>query len=76
MPLVEFALTRALERARSRAQSVLTRAALAKVGGIEGALERHAEATIAAMERANERLESTSRGASCSRSRRPKGRGA
>jgi serine/threonine protein kinase len=49
MPLVEFALTE-LFRARDRENKRLTRAGLASIGGIAGALERHAEETLAALE--------------------------
>lgn len=48
MPLVEFALAE-MWNARDQENKRLTRAAFEKIGGIEGALERHAEATIAAM---------------------------
>ncbi|UQA56083.1 serine/threonine-protein kinase [Polyangium aurulentum] len=49
MPLVEFALTE-LFLARDRQNKKLTRAGLASIGGIAGALERHAEETLAALE--------------------------
>jgi hypothetical protein len=45
MPLVEFALAR-LWTERDEARRVLPRAALAKIGGVAGALEQHAESTI------------------------------
>lgn len=51
MPLVEFALER-LWDARDRGGGVLTAAALAAMGGVAGALERHAEGTFATMRQA------------------------
>ncbi|MDC0745655.1 nSTAND1 domain-containing NTPase [Polyangium mundeleinium] len=53
MPLVEFALTE-LWGARDKAKKLLLRSALTAVGGVEGALERHAEAVLASMEQAEE----------------------
>ncbi|MDI1452126.1 protein kinase [Polyangium sp. 6x1] len=53
MPLVEFALTE-LWSARDKGKKLLLRSALAAVGGVEGALERHAEAVLASMEQAEE----------------------
>jgi serine/threonine protein kinase len=46
MPLVQFALTQLWER-RDQAKKVIPRAALEAIGGIAGALEMHAEATLA-----------------------------
>ncbi len=46
MPLVAFALT-ALWAERDMARKIVPRAALAKLGGVGGALERHAEDTLA-----------------------------
>jgi WD40 repeat protein/serine/threonine protein kinase/type II secretory pathway predicted ATPase ExeA len=46
MPLVQFALTQLWDR-RDRQAKTLPRAALDAIGGIAGALELHAEATIA-----------------------------
>lgn len=46
MPLVGFAL-RALWEHRDRTNKVLPKDALAKIGGVAGALERHAESTLA-----------------------------
>jgi serine/threonine protein kinase len=48
MPLVQFALTRLWER-RSTERKLLTRAALDEIGGIGGALEAHADASLAAL---------------------------
>lgn len=48
MPLVEFALARLWER-RDRERRVLSRAALAEIGGLAGALAQHAEATLASL---------------------------
>lgn len=48
MPLVEFALAE-MWNARDREKERLTRASFEKIGGIEGALELHAEATMTAM---------------------------
>ena len=45
MPLVEFALSR-LWNERDDARKILPHAALAKIGGLAGALEHHAEATL------------------------------
>jgi len=45
MPLVEFALSRLWE-ARDTERRVVSRASLARIGGIAGALERHAEETL------------------------------
>jgi hypothetical protein len=45
MPLVEFALAK-LWRRRDRARKQITRAGLSSIGGLSGALERHAEATL------------------------------
>ncbi|MDC3957020.1 serine/threonine-protein kinase [Polyangium jinanense] len=53
MPLVEFALTE-LWNARDKGKKLLLRSALTAVGGVEGALERHAEAVLASMEQAEE----------------------
>ncbi len=49
MPLVAFALREAWER-RDRTRKVLTRAALADLGGIAGALARHADGVLARLE--------------------------
>jgi hypothetical protein len=46
MPLVQFALTR-LWRARDVERRILPRAGLRAIGGLAGALERHADATLA-----------------------------
>jgi len=51
MPLVQFALA-ALWEKRDAAQKRLTRAGLRDVGGIAGALERHAETTLIALSEA------------------------
>ncbi|WP_170319274.1 serine/threonine-protein kinase [Polyangium spumosum] len=51
MPLVEFALTE-LWSARDTEKKQLLRSALEAVGGVEGALERHAETVLASMEEA------------------------
>ncbi len=48
MPLVEFALAE-MWNLRDRQEKRLTRAAFEKVGGIEGALELHAEGTVEAL---------------------------
>jgi serine/threonine protein kinase len=48
MPLVQFALSRLWER-RSAERKLLTRAALDDIGGIGGALEAHADASLAAL---------------------------
>ncbi|WP_170229175.1 serine/threonine-protein kinase [Polyangium fumosum] len=53
MPLVEFALTE-LWGARDKEKKQLLRSALTAVGGVEGALERHAEAVLASLEQAEE----------------------
>lgn len=45
MPLVQFALTE-LWKHRDSKRKIITRAGLAKIGGLSGALERHAEATL------------------------------
>lgn len=50
MPLAEFALLELWKR-RDRANRLLTRAALRALGGVAGALERHAEATLASLPR-------------------------
>jgi serine/threonine protein kinase len=49
MPLVQFALTE-LWRRRDVGRRRITRAALTELGGIAGALERHADATLAQIE--------------------------
>jgi WD40 repeat protein/serine/threonine protein kinase len=46
MPLVQFALTELWKR-RNREKKIVPRSALAEIGGIAGALEMHAEATLA-----------------------------
>jgi hypothetical protein len=51
MPLVEFALTQLWER-RDPEKKVIPRAALKAIGGIAGALEAHADATLAALDEA------------------------
>ena len=48
MPLIQFALTE-LWATRDRRRRILTREGLARIGGIAGALERHADATIEAL---------------------------
>ncbi|XXT16980.1 serine/threonine-protein kinase [Sorangium sp. So ce429] len=48
MPLVQFALTE-LWKKRDRERKKLTRAGLMAIGGIGGALERHADATVRAL---------------------------
>ena len=45
MPLVQFALTQLWER-RDDARKIIPRAALDAIGGLAGALERHANATL------------------------------
>jgi hypothetical protein len=50
MPLVQFALAELWDR-RDRENKALTRAAFVAMGGLVGALDRHAEATLAALER-------------------------
>lgn len=45
MPLVQFALTELWKHRDSR-RKIITRAGLARIGGLSGALERHAEATL------------------------------
>lgn len=45
MPLVQFALTE-LWKHRDAKRKIITRAGLAEIGGLSGALERHAEATL------------------------------
>jgi eukaryotic-like serine/threonine-protein kinase len=45
MPLVQFALSE-LWQTRDRSQKKVTRAGLGAIGGLAGALERHAEATL------------------------------
>ena len=46
MPLVQFALSE-LWRQRDAAAKRITRAGLERLGGVAGALDRHAEATLA-----------------------------
>ncbi|WP_437621744.1 nSTAND1 domain-containing NTPase [Sorangium sp. So ce1151] len=48
MPLVQFALTE-LWKKRDRENKKITRAGLLEIGGIGGALERHADATVRAL---------------------------
>jgi serine/threonine protein kinase len=50
MPLVQFALTE-LWRKRDRGRKMITRESLSAIGGIAGALERHADATLERIER-------------------------
>jgi hypothetical protein len=52
MPLVEFALAE-MWNARDCEKKRLTRAAFEKIGGIEGALELHAEGTLDGMKESN-----------------------
>lgn len=52
MPLVEFALAE-MWNERDREKRRLTQAAFDKIGGIEGALELHAEATVNKLEESN-----------------------
>ena len=52
MPLVQFAMAE-LWRKRDHHTRRITRASLEAIGGIAGALERHADATLAALERAH-----------------------
>lgn len=52
MPLVEFALAE-MWNVRDREKKRLTRSSFEKVGGIEGALELHAEATMMVMKERN-----------------------
>ena len=52
MPLVQFALTE-LWRKRDRGNRKITRAGLEAIGGIAGALDRHADATLARLDRAH-----------------------
>ncbi len=52
MPLVQFALTE-LWRKRDRGTKKITRASLSAIGGIAGALERHADATLAQLDGAH-----------------------
>jgi serine/threonine protein kinase len=49
MPLVQFALTQLWER-RDRSRKIIPRAALKAIGGIAGALDMHAEATLASIQ--------------------------
>ncbi|WP_437325821.1 nSTAND1 domain-containing NTPase [Sorangium sp. So ce381] len=48
MPLVQFALTE-LWKKRDRERKKITRAGLLEIGGVGGALERHADATVRAL---------------------------
>jgi hypothetical protein len=48
MPLVEFALAR-LWQERDEQRRVLSRASLARIGGIAGALEQHAESVVSSL---------------------------
>jgi serine/threonine protein kinase/formylglycine-generating enzyme required for sulfatase activity len=48
LPLLQFALAELWE-ARDRERGIITRAALAAVGGVEGALARHADRAVAGM---------------------------
>ncbi len=50
MPLVQFALAKLWER-RDKAKKIIPRSALDEVGGIGGALEQHAEASLTALTR-------------------------
>src|SRR5262249_17848200 len=49
MPLLQFALTELWDK-RSRVQKKVTRQGLLAIGGLPGALERHAERTLAALD--------------------------
>jgi serine/threonine protein kinase len=60
MPLVQFALTE-LWHKRSRAEKKITREGLRAIGGIAGALERHADATLAEIAREHPAAELTAR---------------
>lgn len=60
MPLVQFALTQ-LWQERDRGKKLVTRLGLAAIGGIAGALERHAEATFARLLGASVTAEHTAR---------------
>lgn len=51
MPLVQFALTQ-LWRERDRDRAIIARASFRAIGGIAGALDRHADGTLAALEKA------------------------
>jgi len=55
MPLVQFGLTR-LWAARDQKKKTITRAAFSAKGGMRGALEQHADATIAALKIPREKL--------------------
>jgi serine/threonine protein kinase len=61
MPLVQFALTE-LWHKRSRDEKKITREGLRAIGGIAGALERHADATLAAIAREHPAVELAARG--------------
>jgi serine/threonine protein kinase len=61
MPLVQFALTE-LWHKRSRDEKKVTREGLRAIGGIAGALERHADATLAEIARAHPSAELAARG--------------
>jgi hypothetical protein len=60
MPLVQFALTQLWER-RDRAHKKIPRAALKAIGGIAGALEMHADATLAKLVSQNPQSEGVAR---------------
>lgn len=61
MPLVQFALTE-LWHKRSRAEKKVTRDGLRSIGGIAGALERHADATLAEIAQSQPGAELSARG--------------
>lgn len=60
MPLVQFALTQ-LWRERDRSRLFISRASFRAMGGIAGALDRHADATLAALRKSRPDSESTAR---------------
>lgn len=60
MPLVQFALTE-LWRKRDTSRKEVTHAGLSAIGGIAGALERHADATLAEIGRAQSGAEDAAR---------------
>ncbi len=60
MPLVQFALTQLWDR-RDTARKIVTRAALEEIGGIAGALEMHAEATLREITHGNADAETTTK---------------
>jgi len=61
MPLVGFALSELWDK-RDGAGKRITNESLSAIGGINGSLDRHAEATLAALVRANPQAETVARG--------------